>query len=1051
MGTPARFAIFLVTILCLSTLPFPIEETSLEPSTQKSSMSSAQSVYMYFFDNNSNRHVVNISTDHTHYLCGVKDNGNYSCGGRVNTDYAYGQYQSVMLLDQRNFSSSVADFYNFCGIETNSNISCIGQNTYGQLGNGNTVSTTSQFQQVLLPSGVVPINIATAEDNYCITTSLNEIYCWGRNREGMVTPGSSVDYFHTPQELDFSISGDIVQLVGGSDGFCILTSTNDVHCWGAYNDVHSVLQSDNSHALHGMTITEISTDREVVCATTNDSQIFCWGLGTTGVLGDGDTTVWNRTKPTNAVALPQGFEVSKTVIHENSICALSTNSEVVCWGQGFLNRQQNFFSPVTLILPEYISGVSDMYFTSSNDLTLVSDDGYYFNYLGPYSAEPFFKSYTPVFYEGVTTEIHAWSSAFNSDNFSSVSITSHTVPEVEFTIESNLPHIGGTPANWSLQCNGVERAAQCNKYRDIHFGISGQNYTSRFYTYFIGDFDADGIFDNTDLDDDNDGFSDAQDDCDFLYGNSTRTPVGCLDQDGDGFADTIDEFPLDKTQQDDSDSDGFGDNLTGSRGDDCPADFGRSIFGGIYGCWDSDNDGWADTIDSFVSDPSQWSDQDGDGFGDNTIGYRGDACPNDAGNSTIDRFGCPDDDGDGHSNGNDDFPNDSELWQDSDGDGVPDESDAFPFNAAQFADTDGDGYGDNQQGGSGSDAFPLEATQWSDIDGDGYGDNQNGTEPDAFIADPTQWVDDDGDGYGDNPAGRQADMFPNDSTQWEDLDGDGLGDNLSGNNPDPYLFDFDNDGYNDSIDPLPKLSSPGDMDNDGTNDSEDVFPNNPAEWADADGDGEGDNADTDDDNDGWPDADEIRAGTDPFASSEQPIDTFEIVVPGTAIGLGAWDLIGIFGGIPLFAWIGFGFATRNSRAGKFESQLREAKSRNELEEIATQWEYALMLRLIGPHQGIRLERLRSELDDWFENQSQPLSSVNDLESLHQTHLVEQEMEVEIEPKVLPSIESGGLAHPPVTQGAQSTDSDGYEWYTAEDRRSFYRETDSGSEWVEYNG
>ena len=37
---------------------------------------------------------------------------------------------------------------------------------------------------------------------------------------------------------------------------------------------------------------------------------------------------------------------------------------------------------------------------------------------------------------------------------------------------------------------------------------------------------------------------------------------------------------------------------------------------------------------------------------------------------------------------------------------------------------------------------------------------------------------------------------------------DGWGDNLSGNNPDPYLFDFDNDGYNDSIDVLPKLFSP---------------------------------------------------------------------------------------------------------------------------------------------------------------------------------------------------------------------------------------------------
>ena len=160
--------------------------------------------------------------------------------------------------------------------------------------------------------------------------------------------------------------------------------------------------------------------------------------------------------------------------------------------------------------------------------------------------------------------------------------------------------------------------------------------------------------------------------------------------------------------------------------------------------------------------------------------------------------------------------------------------------------------------------------------------------------------------------------LPDDATQWLDQDGDGLGDNLSGNNPDPYLFDFDNDGYNDSIDPLPKLASPGDLDNDGRADVNDLFPEDFREWADNDGDGEGDNADTDDDNDGWADTDEVRAWNRSFRLQMYPVDSFEIVIPGTAVGLGAWDLIGMFGGIPLFMWIGFGFVTRNGRL----SQIR---------------------------------------------------------------------------------------------------------------------------------
>ena len=114
----------------------------------------------------------------------------------------------------------------------------------------------------------------------------------------------------------------------------------------------------------------------------------------------------------------------------------------------------------------------------------------------------------------------------------------------------------------------------------------------------------------------------------------------------------------------------------------------------------------------------------------------------------------------------------------------------------------------------------------------------------------------------------------------------------------------------------------------------------------------------------------------------------EIVVPGTSIGLSAWDLIGIFGGIPLFVWIAFGFATRNGRCARYESMLREANSRDELEQIALQWEYSLMLRMLGPHQGIRLERLRAELDDSSERmeatESIYKSQINRILSLKET-------------------------------------------------------------------
>ena len=128
---------------------------------------------------------------------------------------------------------------------------------------------------------------------------------------------------------------------------------------------------------------------------------------------------------------------------------------------------------------------------------------------------------------------------------------------------------------------------------------------------------------------------------------------------------------------------------------------------------------------------------------------------------------------------------------------------------------------------------------------------------------------------------------------------------------------------------MPKFASPGDRDNDGVPDELDLFPGDASEWRDSDGDGIGDEADDDDDNDGWSDAEEFRQGTDPYSASSIPTESFELMVPGTNIGLGAWDLIGIFGGLPLFVWLLFGFVTRNARADRLEEELRSAVTRNE--------------------------------------------------------------------------------------------------------------------------
>ena len=293
----------------------------------------------------------------------------------------------------------------------------------------------------------------------------------------------------------------------------------------------------------------------------------------------------------------------------------------------------------------------------------------------------------------------------------------------------------------------------------------------------------------------------SPDDCSTVPGTSTADRLGCFDSDEDGYSDAdsswyiedgADAFPNDATQWADSDEDGFGDNWGNSTWDDrksswngiyvdgateqdaCPNQFGTSWQQGILGCLDTDSDGWADFMDAFDNDPTQWEDADMDSFGDNESGNQPDACPALPGNSTVDRFGCMDADGDGYSNAD-------ITW------GYELGGDAFPNEASQWSDADGDGFGDNPLGIT-PDACPtvrdsssIDRIGCADTDGDGYSDPDDSWTladgADACIsgagnstADRTGCFDADGDGYS-NPSGDWkvkdgADAYPDDPLRW---------------------------------------------------------------------------------------------------------------------------------------------------------------------------------------------------------------------------------------------------------------------------------------------
>jgi len=371
------------------------------------------------------------------------------------------------------------------------------------------------------------------------------------------------------------------------------------------------------------------------------------------------------------------------------------------------------------------------------------------------------------------------------------------------------------------------------------------------------DTDKDGILDNIDPDDDNDGLPDIAeisfgsnpllidtdgDDLTDLEEFEKGTKPNNPDTDGDTINDSEDLFPLNSKEGNDRDKDGIGDNADLDDDNDGLLDLEELIYGTDPLNPDTDGDGLSDGMEiSMRTDPNN-PDTDGDGIldGDDSNPFS----PFEV--ADFDRDGLPDDidPDDDNDNVDDTFEyaiGTDPYNPDTDGDGLNDGFEIQLKTNPNNADTDGDGTIDP------IDHFPTDPFEYIDSDKDGLGDVYD--------------RDDDNDGVSDiDELSRRTDPKNADS------DGDGLTDFEEVTlGTDPRTTDTDKDGLTDFVendigtDPL----NP-DTDGDGIQDGEDKLPNNADEDFDSDEDGIGDNKDPDDDNDGSLDSEEIANGTDPL-------------------------------------------------------------------------------------------------------------------------------------------------------------------------------------------
>ena len=216
-----------------------------------------------------------------------------------------------------------------CGLISGA-LYCWGDNSYGQLGNGN---TTQQNTPVLINAGTSYSQVAVGGGHTCaVVASTGALHCFGFNFYGQLGNGNTSNQ-SSPVVVNAGTSYS--QVTAGVYHTCALVaSTGALQCFG-YNSTGQLGNGNTSNQSSPVAInagtfySKIAAGGYHTCAViTSTGALQCWGFNASGQLGNGNTT-----NQINAVAINAGTAYSKIAASANNTCGVITSTGALqCWG-----------------------------------------------------------------------------------------------------------------------------------------------------------------------------------------------------------------------------------------------------------------------------------------------------------------------------------------------------------------------------------------------------------------------------------------------------------------------------------------------------------------------------------------------------------------------------------------------------------------------------------------------------------------------------------------------------------------------------------------------
>ena len=283
-------------------------------------------------------HVKSLTNNDSGTFCALLSTGQVRCWGQgLDGELGDGAFDnSALPVTVRGITKATqlaASQSSFCVLESTVRIYCWGYNNSSQLGDGltNESSVPIEVENVTDPVAVTGNKYS---GGYCALLATHRIYCWGDDGSGELGNGATI-----PHSAPTKVGGvtNAVSILGGTSDFCAQLATGRVDCWGYGEDGELGDGYSRSSSLP-VPVRGITNPKVIVaglstyCAILTKGRVSCWGYNEYGQLGNGSTT------DSDVPVLVANLTDVTTVVGENqggaTYCAVRSIGQVYCWGFG---------------------------------------------------------------------------------------------------------------------------------------------------------------------------------------------------------------------------------------------------------------------------------------------------------------------------------------------------------------------------------------------------------------------------------------------------------------------------------------------------------------------------------------------------------------------------------------------------------------------------------------------------------------------------------------------------------------------------------------------